>query len=214
VKPQGSRFDGALFREPRQTSSYRDRRRRFLALEGHGQTRESELARSVLRSCALCGPSLPAQCAVQFGCECRVCDDAGRDRVMPGPDQLQASITPPTWPPIAPLLASNLSSRQPFLTGRQMPAGQYNSPDTCRFEGAVSTFFRSVSRLVASSRVATGFFSGIFSHSLSSLMRKPARHAILTHLSPSALNPRSQISGQTRLALPHGFPLSNISRQP
>src|SRR5262245_31812850 len=51
------------------------------------------------------------------------------------------------------------------------------------------------------SRVATGFFSRRFSHSLSSLRNEPSAHTILTQESPSTLKPCSQTSGQTRAVL-------------
>jgi hypothetical protein len=63
-----------------------------------------------------------------------------------------------------------VSNLHPFATGLQPPCPQTICPDDCGFDGADSAPLRSASRFgLESSRFATGFFSGIFSHSLSSL---------------------------------------------
>ena len=108
--------------------------------------------------------------------------------------QLQTSVLPPpeaVFEGITPDPDFHSTSRHPGRTGRHPAPLQYICPDgfASRFGGVDSICLRSASRLLFSSRVATGFLSWTFAHSLSSLTRKPGRQAILTQELPSDLKP-------------------------
>lgn len=68
---------------------------------------------------------------------------------------------------------------------------------------------RSAGLRLGSLLLAIGFLSGFFSHSLSSLSRKPDLHTMLMQRSPSARKPASQATGQIRPLLP--FTVSSAS---
>ena len=108
--------------------------------------------------------------------------------------------SPKTGPPCAVVLNSRWHPRS---TGRQPPRSHTIWPDGLPALACAGGRSRTT-RAGRSSRprLADGGSRGLrFSHSLSSLRNEPAPQVILTQRSPSALEPYSQISGQTRAGL-------------